>query len=186
VIIAVPDSIKNSKGRPKIEALSQFARKAACLSALNLGAKNILFEKDASGVPQPHHGFYWSVTHKPDYVAGVVSRKPVGIDIERIKPVTDALFQKIVHPDEKKQFKHKDDCSKKKQFFRAFTAKEAVLKKTGVGIKGLSRTKIKTVIDKTHLIVKFEDENFLVEHFYLDDHIASVTKDLFDVQWRVE
>lgn len=146
-----------------------------------------MFEKDLSGIPKPYNGIHWSITHKPDYVAGVVSNEPVGIDIERIKPVSDTMFKKLVHDDEKMQF----DClgnhiNENILFFRLFTAKESVLKKTGIGIKGLSRIKICSVIDKTHLIVKFEGENYLVEHFYLDDHIVSVTKDLFDVRWKIE
>jgi len=60
-------------------------------------------------------------------VAGVVSKAPVGIDIEKIKPISDSLFNRIVDVEELKCF---DDESKQVIFFRSFTAKEAVLKKT--------------------------------------------------------
>lgn len=182
VLICVPDSIKATQGRLKVSGLSEFARKSAYRSALKSGVSTTDFKKDDAGAPQPINGIYWSVSHKHDLVGGVVSKKPVGIDVEKIKKVSDALFNKILDTDESNLF---NDQERSLIFFRTFTAKEAVLKKTIVGIKGLSKTRVKKVVDNTHLIIGFEDKNYLVEHFYLDDHIASVTKDLFDIHWTI-
>ncbi|WP_299983505.1 4'-phosphopantetheinyl transferase superfamily protein [Desulfobacula sp.] len=142
-----------------------------------------IFEKDALGVPKPSNGVYWSVSHKPDYVAGVVSTGKIGIDLERIKEVSDALFERIIEPEEEVHFRNQD---KNTIFFRVFTAKEAVLKKTTDGIKGLSKVKIKTVVDDENLVVQYLDEKYLVENFYFDGYLVSVTKDHFDVQWTLE
>jgi len=186
VIKSVPDSIKKMKGRQKVESLSRFSRKSVCLSSVKSGYGDVCLEKNEFGVPRPYNGVYWSVSHKTDFVAGVVSKKKVGIDIEQIKSVSSGLFKKIVHSDEKKLFNDLQDYPDETMiFFRTFTAKEAVLKRNQTGISKLSKTRVKMVSGQTHLVVEFEGKNFSVEHFYLDDHIASVTKDLFDVEWTV-
>ena len=178
----MPETIKVLKGKEKVVALSQFARKSARVSGLKSKLYVDIFEKDASGVPLASNGIYWSVSHKLDFVAGVVSKEKIGIDLERIKDVSAALFKRIVDPDERVQFKNQD---KYIVFFRTFTAKEAVLKITSVGIKGLSKVKIKTVIDDKNLIVQYLDKKYLVENFYFDGYLAAVTKDHFDIQWMI-
>jgi 4'-phosphopantetheinyl transferase len=113
-------------------------------------------------------------------------KKNVGIDIEFIKSVKDVsnrLFKRIISSDEQLIFKNYD---KNIAFFRAFTAKEAVLKLTGDGIKGLSKTKIKTIIDDNNLMVEYLNKKYLVENFYFDNYLATVTKDEFNVKWTLE
>lgn len=175
------------KQKEKVDALSSLARGCAHRSALISGCGTVLLKKDESGVPKSDNGIHWSISHKNLYVAGIVSSQPVGIDIEMIKPVESSLFEKIVSSEERRRFgfttgADHDDLI----FFRAFTAKESVLKKNLVGLKGLARVKIDKVIDPDHLIVSFEGKKTQVEHFYLDDHVVSVTKELFDIQWTIE
>jgi len=169
-------------GKEKVIALSQFARDCAKVSSLKSNFYVDIFEKDGSGIPLPSNGICWSISHKPDFVAGVVSKETVGIDIEQIKDVSDALFERIVDSSEGSHFKSQD---KQMAFFRAFTAKEAVLKKTTDGIKGLSKVKIKTVIDDENLVVEYLEQKYWVENFFFDGYLASVTKDHFDIQWTL-
>ncbi len=138
------------------------------------------FEKDESGIPLPSNGVFWSLSHKPGYVAGVVSKEGVGIDIEELKPVSDAMFNRIVDPAEFLHFTHQP---REFVFFRVFTAKEAVLKKTGIGIKGLSKAKVDAVPDDYNLIIQYPDKKYQVENFYFDGYLASVTKDNLSVEW---
>jgi 4'-phosphopantetheinyl transferase len=178
----VPETIKALNGKNKVAALSCFARESARASSLKSKLYTKRFEKDVSGAPKPSKGLYWSVSHKPDFVAGVVSEKRVGIDLERIKGVSNALFEKIIDPQERSHFKGQ---GRHIVFFRAFTAKEAVLKKTTDGIKGLSKAKIKTVVDDKNLIVQYLDKKYWVENFYFDSYLASMTKDRFDIHWTI-
>ncbi len=182
----MPENIRNLKGKAKVSALSRFARKSAKVSSLKSKLEIEIFKKDKYGVPEPLNDIYWSVTHKLDFVAGIVSKKNIGIDIEFIKnnkDISDNLFKRIISSDEQLIFKNYD---KNISFFRAFTAKEAVLKQTGDGIKGLSKTKIKTIIDDNNLIVEYLNKKYLVENFYFDNYLAAVTKDEFNIKWTLE
>ncbi|MCP4671071.1 MAG: 4-phosphopantetheinyl transferase family protein [Desulfobacula sp.] len=118
-------------------------------------------------------------------MAGVVSKNKVGIDIEFIKNsknISNALFKRIVAPDEQSIFNNYD---RHIAFFRAFTAKEAVLKYTGDGIKGLSKIKIKTIINDENLIVQYQNKKYLIENFYFDNYLAAVTKGQFNIKWTL-
>jgi len=179
----VPETIKVLKGKNKGVALSRFARQSTKESSLKSKLYLEICEKDALGIPVPSNGVCWSVSHKPDFVAGVVSTEKIGIDIERIKNVSDALFERIIDPEEGVHFRNQD---KNIIFFRGFTAKEAVLKKTTDGMRGLPKVKIKTVIDDENLVVQYSGKKYLVENFYFDGYLASVTKDHFDVHWTIE
>ena len=161
-------------------ALSRLARDCVKASALKSKLDAQRFENDESGAPLPLDGIFWSLSHKPEYVAGVVSKQSVGIDIEQLKNISDAMFKRIVDQTESLHFMHQD---KMLVFFRVFTAKEAVLKKIGVGIKGLSKIKIDMVLDNNNLIVQYLDKKYQVENFYFDGYLASVTKDNLDVEW---
>jgi 4'-phosphopantetheinyl transferase len=182
IVTKVPEALAVLKGKDKVAALSALARDSAKASASKSNLDFKEFKKDAEGAPAPSNNIYWSVSHKPDFVAGVVSKHAIGIDVEKIKNISKALFERILDPDEICKFKNQD---KQIVFFRAFTAKESVLKKTMVGIKGLSKVKIKTIVDDKNMIVRYLDKDYLVENFYFDGYLASVTKDHFDVQWTL-
>jgi 4'-phosphopantetheinyl transferase len=187
VILSVPPSFycegQQLKGRERGAFLSRYARCALEISGRKSGYEPIpsdLLPKDENGAPLPVNGKYWSVTHKPEYVGGVFALKPVGMDIEKIRPCSPLIFKKIADDREW----HLTATSEPLQlFFRFWTSKEAVLKATGAGIKGLSECKIAEISDEHHLIIICKHEEWLVEHFYFDGHIASVVKNECDVNW---
>jgi len=178
----VPETIRALKRGEKKAALSVFARESARASSLKSSLLMGRFEKDMMGVPLASNSTYWSVSHKLDFVAGVVSKERIGIDLEQMRDVSEALFERIVDPAEKAHFSNQD---KSIVFFRTFTAKEAVLKKTTHGMRGLSRAKIIRVVDDNNLVVQYLDKKYVVETFYFHDYLASVTKDRIDVHWTV-
>ena len=185
----MPEEIKVLKGNAKVKALSLFARKSAKASSLKAKLDINIFKKNDSGIPAASNNIYWSVSHKLDFVAGIVSKQKVGIDVEcikkekQVKQISDNLFDRIVDHDEQLVFKGYD---RHISFFRAFTAKEAVLKLTGDGIKGLSKAKIKNIINDKDLLVQYLNKKYLVENFYFDNYLAAVTKDEFNVKWTLE
>jgi len=182
VLLAVPDYAKNLKGREKVTFLSQHARRALKISAEHNGIEFHLLPKDDKGVPIPFQGNFWSVTHKSLYVGGIIAQEKIGIDIEKIKSCSEGLFEKTAHDSE---WNLASDPRSHNLFFRFWTAKEAVLKATGIGISGLLKCKIVEIPDALHLILYYQNRLWLVEHHFFDGHIVTVVQNNFDIQWII-
>ena len=144
-------------------------------------------EKGKNGQPLPSNNVFWSVSHKDEYAAGLVSKSVAGIDIEKIKDVSPPLFNRIVSWKEKKRFKADVDTV---IFFRCFTAKEAVLKAVGVGLLGLHDIIVTSVEDSLNIGLKYKEVEYKVEHIFFDKYIASVVKndckDAYNVEWQID
>lgn len=182
VILAVPDKEQKLTGREKVANLSNYARRALEISAQKSCIELGDLTKNKNGAPLPFDGNYWSLTHKPIYVGGVIAPTQIGIDIEKIRPCSKALFRKTANESEWGL----SDADSFKFFFRYWTSKESVLKASGTGIRDLSKCRIVQIIDHNHLVINYEDRKWLIEHFYFDGHIASVVKNDFDVEWTIE
>ena len=129
VVLAVPPERRLLKGREKVRYLSRHARRALALSAGKTGTVLQHLPKDQDGVPLPVNGIHWSLSHKSEFVAAVTASRPVGIDIEAIRPCSEGLFKRIAQSQEWSLV----DPVSTETFFRFWTAKEAVLKATGIG-----------------------------------------------------
>ena len=116
-------------GREKVAYLSRHARAALNLSAEFSRIRLGKLVKDDDGAPLSSNGYYWSLTHKRCFVAGVVSDARVGIDIEEIKPRHRGMFKKVAVPEEWELL----DADPFHLFYRYWTAKEAVIKAWGAG-----------------------------------------------------
>jgi 4'-phosphopantetheinyl transferase len=179
VILKVPEEKKELSGRESVRFLSQYARKAVFASAQRSGIEIGELEKDSEGAPAPSNGIFWSLSHKPEYVAGVISDTQIGIDIEQIRPVETSLINRIMDSDEQQVT---GEVSYE-IFFRCWTAKEAVLKAIGSGLKGLAQCRIHHIIDKATLVVSCHEKHWMIEHVYYDNHVASVVRSEKNVQW---
>jgi len=184
VILSVPQNKRHLIGRKKVKYLSAYARDAIQLSAKKSKIVFSVITKDENGVPQPFNGSYWSLTHKSEYVGGVVAPAKIGIDIEKIKRCSKALFKRIADEKEWNLIRSRQIDSKK-LFFRYWTSKEAVLKALGTGFKDLSRCKIAQVVDDDNLVVNYKGNDWLVEHFFFRNYIASVVKNKFNIKWTL-
>jgi len=184
VILSVPQNKRHLIGRKKVKYLSAYARDAIQLSAKKSKIVFSVITKDENGVPQPFNGSYWSLTHKSEYVGGVVAPAKIGIDIEKIKRCSKALFKRIADEKEWNLIRSRQIDSKK-LFFRYWTSKEAVLKALGTGFKDLSRCKIAQVVDDDNLVVNYKGNEWLVEHFFFRNYIASVVKNKFNIKWTL-
>jgi len=140
------------------------------------------FDTAPSGAPLPVHGVYWSLSHKPDYVAGIAAKHPTGIDVEKIRPVEKRLFERVINESERTLL----DADPAFVFFRFWTAKEVVLKLMGIGLAGLSKCRVRRVIDDYQLIVDYQTTGFTVIQTFFDDYIAAVLKTAQDtIEWQL-
>jgi len=181
VILAVPESERNLKGKKKVEALSARARFALEISSIKSGVNLGCLTKNEDGAPVPFDGNFWSVTHKTEYVGGVIARTETGIDIEKIKPCSKALCNKIAGPREWAL----SDSDREILFFRFWTSKEAVLKAAGTGISGLSGCSIEKILSDNSLFVNYNNKRWEIQHYFFGTHIVSVVSNGFDIEWTL-
>jgi 4'-phosphopantetheinyl transferase len=184
VILRVPPEVAEFQPKERVIFLSRHAREALRLSAAKSGVRLAKLVKDENGVPQPCDGTFWSVTHKTQYVAGVTAPTPTGIDVERIRSFSDGLFNKTAS---EREWELADMAKEPVMaFFRFWTAKEAVLKATGIGIKDLLKCRVHQIIDDKHLRIHYEGQDWLIEHFVFDRHIASIVQNQYSIDWSIE
>jgi 4'-phosphopantetheinyl transferase len=182
VILAVRADDQRLIRRAKVEALRRRAREAAALSAQYGGYVLGALEKDDAGVPLPSNGLYWSLSHKERMVAAVVSPRPVGIDLERLAPMNERMYDRIADAAEWALAPHKIE----KLFFRYWTAKEAVLKAVSKGLTRLDRCRVRAIVDDDHLQLQYEQDAWGVTHYWVgNDHLATVTSDHVALQWHL-
>ena len=182
VILSVPEPAGNLPVKSKNAYLSRYAREALFISAQKSEVKLGQLTKDADGVPLPSDGIYWSLTHKPKYVGAVVGSARVGIDLENISSRSKVLFKRTADEGEWAL----GDSPSWELFYRYWTSKEAVVKAVGSGIlKDLSECRVIEIIDQNNLVINYRDDRWHIEHFYFNNHVASVVKDAFTIQWTL-
>lgn len=182
VILSVPGQERNLPLKSRGEYLSRYAREALAISAQKSGVKLGQLSKNSEGAPLPFDGIYWSLTHKPRYVGAIVGPSRVGIDLEYVDRRSPLLFDKTASRDEWAL----GDKVSWELFYRFWTSKEAVVKAAGGGIlKDLSECRVIQIIDQNNLVIHYKDSRWYIEHYYFNDHIASVVKDSFVIQWTL-
>jgi 4'-phosphopantetheinyl transferase len=180
VVMPVVEAEHKPSGKEAVDHLSSIAREALKVSAAKSRVRLGQLLKDENGVPCPVGGIYWSISHKPKYVAAVVSKDKVGIDIEEMKPRPESLFARVASNGEWELQERSRDT-----LFRYWTAKEAVLKVIGIGIGGLKTCRITSVPDDNHITLDYKGQFFLVEQLRHKNHIVSVLKDNHQIEWTV-
>ncbi|KPJ96496.1 MAG: hypothetical protein AMJ53_00460 [Gammaproteobacteria bacterium SG8_11] len=109
---------------------------------LKQNAKDIHFDFNEHGKPlinpsQNPQALQFNVSHSHDMAAFVFTmQKPVGIDIEHIKPLNNisGLAQHVCHPKELDEFNAMEAHARQDAFFRLWTRKEAFIKAKGQGL----------------------------------------------------
>jgi 4'-phosphopantetheinyl transferase len=180
IILPLLPEDQKLRGRELVQAQRRRAREALTLSCEASGITLGPLEKDAREAPLPFNGTYWSLSHKPRFVAAVVGPVPIGIDIEKITPRNEGIHTYIAGDEEWALADRGWET-----LFRYWTAKEAVLKAGGVGISHLKKARIHAIPDTDNLLVDYASRLWPVRHFRFEDHIVSVTRDDHEVVWRL-
>lgn len=141
------------------------------------------WERDARGRPlvvEPG-GLHVSLSHAEGVVAAAVSRDaPVGVDVERLRPLADrgALARTALSEAELKAVDELPEARKDAQVLRFWTRKEAVAKALGTGLA----TNLRGIVTTAHgAVVSLPDECgdmsgwSLADLVVKDDVIGSVT-----------
>ena len=183
VIMAVPEDERSLKGREKVTVLRRVAREALHQSARYSGVTLGPLEKAENGAPLPSNGIHWSLTHKELDVAAVTAPHPIGIDIEKDRPVSEGLYNRLADSDEWALAPEVTQSL----FYRYWTAKEAVLKAVGKGLTGLTHCGIVEILDDDRLELRYEQSIWRVTQLRtVENHLVAVTTDDVNIEWHIE
>lgn len=92
----------------------------------------ILREKSDKPYLKDYDNIHISISHSQNVVVCAVSDKPVGVDIEKIRPVSSGVMKRTCSENELNEIlKNSDPVS---SFINTWTKKEAILKRKGTGI----------------------------------------------------
>lgn len=108
-------------------------------------AEDLVIVEDPDTKPRLHdaHGWDFNLSHAGDYVALVVGRGEVGVDLEKIRPVREmaALVERYFHADEARVWRALPEERQELAFFILWSAREAAMKCLGLGLAaGLAKT----------------------------------------------
>lgn len=100
---------------------------------------SIRFERTEDGKPYALGlGAHFNVSHSGHFVVCGVSDKPVGIDIEQMRPVREKLVKKVCTDAELSWYQEAESTEEAtRRFFQIWTSKEAYFKWAGTGITDL-------------------------------------------------
>lgn len=180
VILPTPGQDRERPSAERVRDQRLAARAAVRAAAARAGARLGPLRQDEHGAPLPEGGWCWSLSHDAGLVAGVVAPVAVGIDVERARTRRDALVERVLAPPERALLRTLDGLA----FARVWTAKEAVLKRAGLGLTGLSRCRLAAVAGPERLLLELDGEPQRVEQRRIGERVVSVCAAGED--WTVE
>ena len=180
VAVEVPGDARMLRGSARVQDLSLRARDAVALSAIRAGLMVPDFDQDAEGRPLPSRGVYWSIAHKATMVVGVAAHRPIGVDLERIRPRSPEQIDLAMRPHELEVL----GGDPVHAYFCGWVAKEATLKQSGEGLTRLSHTRVLEAWSDGAW-VSFDGRRTMVSYAFFADHVAAVTWPSRDVEWTV-
>jgi 4'-phosphopantetheinyl transferase len=131
--------------------------------------------RNEKGAPIPVEGWYWSNSNTTGLACALVAPMPVGIDTEWTKrPRFEAARERFDRSDPGEL--DRLGGRGRPEVLRLWTAKEAVLKLTGIGIADLGRTSLIEVRDRETLRLELRGTRY-------DVHLSSWGEHLISVAW---
>lgn len=120
-------------------------------NALNIAPEELEFLADANGKPYIENcEIHFNISHCENILAYAFSDEEIGIDIERIRPISLNILKRFFSEEEQEYVlghtpspEDYNKCENEEileRFYKIFTLKEAICKKSGIGIKGIQDT----------------------------------------------
>lgn len=119
-----------------------------------------------------NHDYHFNITDSADTLVVAISKQPIGIDLESIRPIELKRIRRAFTSDEQKYLDAiADSQAQSKAILKLWTVKEAVLKAAGVGLSGGVR-KVK-ISDLHH--AKWHENNYYIDDYLPDpDYVSTV------------
>lgn len=109
------------------------------------------------------HSYYFNITDSFDILAAAICKEPLGLDLEKIRPMELRRIRRAYTIDEQRYINNITDKQLQyKTTLKFWTIKEAVLKLAGVGLSG--------GMSKVH-IHDVHHAQWHEHHYYVDDYL---------------
>lgn len=141
--------------------------RSAALSQAQLGR----LEVDREGAPLPSGGWHWSISHSSQMACAAVARGPIGIDVEPIRERREELVEPVLGTRELERL----GGFSWEVFTRAWTAKEAVLKRAGCGLAELSGCELVALTDQSSCVVRHRGREHEVAQHRHEGHVFALS-----------
>jgi len=138
--------------------VAAFLVRYALKTVYGISFKKIEILRNEKGKPYLKNcpGIHIIISHSENIVVCAVSDKPVGIDVQKIKPISEAVMKRVCSDKELNEIRSSDNHVS--SFIYTWTKKEAVLKKKGTGI--LDKNIRHCLEDETVISTKYK--NFVI------------------------
>ena len=147
----------SSSRKAHIDRMKKLEDKQRSLAATKLltrllaecGESDFALETLENGKPQlVGSNLFFSLSHSGEGVVAAVDSQPIGIDIEKIKPIDEKLIDYVCKAKEK-EYVLSEKASADYRFLTVWTAKEAFYKKNGsVGVRAVDTTLFQKSVHK--------------------------------------
>lgn len=113
-----------------------------------LGVREFSFRYTEKGKPYlPDSEVFFSLSHSGSLAVCAIFGREVGIDIQQISAVSDALIKKVTTEREYEALQELDENARRDMFFRIWTIKESYLKFLGEGL-GIAMSRLDVSFDE--------------------------------------
>lgn len=160
---------KNKKDQMLTVAGEMLARRMIS-KYCNVVPEDIYFETGCYGKPNAKHlNVKFNISHSEEVVVCAISDKPVGIDVEMIRPIGTNILRKLCTDIDLKYILGSDrvsinipnnfDDQQLHRFYEVWTAKEAYFKCIGTGIKNLKSISMDELVGDRKM---YQIENYII------------------------
>lgn len=154
--------------RRKCSVAGEMLVKTHIGKVLDVAPESPTISEDENGKPYiPECTIHFNISHCENYIAYTFSHREIGIDIEKIRPISLNIIKRFYSEKEQKyvlgheptdnDYCKCEDEETLERFYRIFTLKEAICKKSGIGIKGLKEADALHFLDHS-----FKDKEFII------------------------
>ena len=157
-----------SSDRKKASVAGEKRVKEYIGKALNIKPESLVILTHKNGKPYIKDcSVYFNISHCENILLCAFSDEEIGADIEKTKPISLSVLKSFFSEEEQKFVLGKalSDCSSEaystpeilERFYRIYTLKEAICKKSGIGIKGLRDADALPFLDNS-----FKENDFII------------------------
>ena len=154
--------------RQKCSVAGEMLVKSYIGNTLNIAPESLIILADKNGKPYIENcPVHFNISHCENILAYTFSKEEIGIDIEKIRPISLAVLKRFFSKEEQEfvlgkamNEENTEDYNTPEileRFYRIYTLKEAICKKSGIGIKGLKTA------DALHFLChSFKENEFII------------------------